>query len=75
MVTPGLRYNKSIMGNLGKSYKELEKELSEVLARVEGESYDELDALIKDYDKGMKIIDALQDKLTTAKNVIKKAKK
>ena len=55
-----------------KSYRDLEKELSEVLDRVESESYDELDSLLKDYDKGMKLISELQKKLETAKNSIKK---
>ena len=53
-----------------KSYRDLEKELSEVLDRVESESYDELDDLLKDYDKGMKLIGDLQEKLETAKNSI-----
>ena len=55
-----------------KTYRELEKELSEVIDRVEGESYDELDSLLKDYDKGMMLIAELQKKLETAKNSIKK---
>lgn len=55
-----------------KSFRELEKELSEVLDRVESESYDELDSLLQDYDKGMKLISELQEKLKTAKNSIKK---
>ena len=55
-----------------KSYRDLEKELSEVLDRVESESYDELDSLLKEYDKGMKLISELQKKLETAKNSIKK---
>jgi exodeoxyribonuclease VII small subunit len=55
-----------------KSYRDLEKELSEVLDRVESESYDELDSLLKDYDKGMNLISELQKKLETAKNSIKK---
>jgi len=58
-----------------KTYKELEDELHEVLQRVENASYDELDHLLKDYDYGMKLIGALEKKLTTAKNTIKKAKK
>jgi exodeoxyribonuclease VII small subunit len=55
-----------------KSYKELEEELSDVLERVESQSYDELDSLLKDYEKGMKLIAELQVKLETAKNSIKK---
>jgi exodeoxyribonuclease VII small subunit len=55
-----------------KSYKEIESELNEVLDRVEHGSYDELDDLLKDYDKGMKLIASLQKKLETAKNSVKK---
>lgn len=55
-----------------KTYKELEAELSTVLERVENASYDELDDLLKDYDKGMKLIEELENKLKTAKNTIKK---
>jgi exodeoxyribonuclease VII small subunit len=55
------------------SYKELEAELHELLDRVEHQSYDELDDLLKDYDTGMKLIASLQEKLETAKNTVKKA--
>jgi exodeoxyribonuclease VII small subunit len=58
-----------------KSYKQIETELHEVLDRVEHESYDELDNLLKDYDHGMKLIALLQEKLETAKNSVKKAPK
>jgi exodeoxyribonuclease VII small subunit len=60
---------------LAKSYKELETELSEVLDRVESQSYDELDSLLKDYEKGIKLIGELQEKLETAKNSIRKVNK
>lgn len=58
-----------------KTYKELESELAEVLERVESESYEELDSLLKDYEKGIELIDELQEKLKTAKNSIKKVNK
>jgi len=58
-----------------KSYKQIEKELHEVLDRVEHESYEELDNLLKDYDLGMKLIAQLQNKLESAKNSIKKVAK
>ncbi len=58
-----------------KSYRELEEELQIVLNRVEHDSYDELDDLLKDYDKGSALIAQLQKKLETAKNSIKKASK
>jgi exodeoxyribonuclease VII small subunit len=54
------------------SYKEIELELQEVLSRVEHDSYEELDDLLKDYDKGMNLIAQLQEKLEKAKNSIKK---
>ena len=57
-----------------KSYKQLEKELHQVLERVEHESYDDLDDLLKDYDTGIKLIASLHEKLEKAKNSIKKAK-
>jgi exodeoxyribonuclease VII small subunit len=57
-----------------KTYKELEDELHAVLDRVENASYDDLDDLLKDYASGMKLIEELQKKLKTAKNIIKKAK-
>jgi exodeoxyribonuclease VII small subunit len=56
-----------------KSYKDIEEELRVVLDRVEHDSYEELDDLLKDYDTGMKLIATLQEKLETAKNTIKKA--
>jgi exodeoxyribonuclease VII small subunit len=58
-----------------KTYKQLEKELSEVLDRVESESYEDLDSLLSDYEKGTKLIDELQKRLETAKNSIKKVNK
>lgn len=57
------------------SYKEIEAELKLVLDRVEHDSYDELDDLLKDYDKGMKLIEVLQSKLEKAKNTVKKVAK
>jgi len=56
------------------SYKDLEAELHELLDRIEHDSYDELDNLLKDYDKGMKLIADLQAKLEKAKNSVKKVK-
>lgn len=56
------------------SYKQLEEELHELLDRIEHDSYDELDNLLKDYDKGMKLIADLQAKLEKAKNSVKKVK-
>ncbi len=58
-----------------KSYKQLEQELNEVLSRVESGSYDEIDELLKDYEKGMAIASLLEEKLKTAKNTIIKVKK
>lgn len=58
-----------------KSYKQLEQELNEVLGRVESGSYDEIDELLKDYEKGMAIANQLEIKLKTAKNTIIKIKK
>lgn len=58
-----------------KSYKQLEQELNEVLGRVESGSYDEIDELLKDYEKGMAIANQLEEKLKTAKNTIIKIKK
>jgi exodeoxyribonuclease VII small subunit len=58
-----------------KSYKQLEEELNTVLDRVENESYDELDLLLADYDKGIELIAQLQEKLENAKNSIKKVSK
>jgi len=54
------------------TYKELESELHRLLDRIEHDSYDELDSLLKDYDKGMKLIADLQAKLEKAKNSVKK---
>ena len=58
-----------------KSYKQLEQQLNEVLSRVESGSYDEIDELLKDYEKGMAIASLLEEKLKTAKNTIIKVKK
>ena len=56
------------------TYKELEAELHELLDRIEHDTYDELDNLLKDYDKGMKLIADLQSKLEKAKNSVKKVR-
>jgi exodeoxyribonuclease VII small subunit len=58
-----------------KTYKQLESELEEILDNVENSSYDELDALLEDYNRGIKIVEELEKKLKTAKNTIKKVKK
>jgi exonuclease VII small subunit len=58
-----------------KTYKQLEEELNTVLERVEHESYEELDLLLADYDKGIELIAQLQEKLENAKNSIKKVTK
>jgi len=58
-----------------KTYKQLEQELNEVLERVENGSYEEIDQLLKDYEKGMAIANQLEEKLKTAKNTIIKVKK
>ncbi len=57
------------------SYKELETQLNTILRQIEDSSYDELDNLLEDYEKGMKLIEELQNRLKTAKNRITKAKK
>jgi exodeoxyribonuclease VII small subunit len=57
-----------------KSYKQLEKELNELLDRVENGDYDQLEDLLKDYDNGTKLIEAMQKRLDSAKNSIKKVK-
>lgn len=57
-----------------KSYKELEEELHEVMQRVEGARYDDIDALLKDYETGKTLIEALESHLERAKNTILKAK-
>jgi exonuclease VII small subunit len=55
-----------------KSFKELEKELAEILQRVEHADYEELDDLLVDYDAGKKVIEELTKRLDKAKNSIKK---
>ena len=57
-----------------KTYKQLEEELGSILDRVENAEYEELDELLKDYDKGTKLIQQLQKKLDSAKNSINKVK-
>ena len=59
----------------GKTYKQVENELEKNLDNVENSSYDELDKILEDYNKGIKIVEELEIKLKSAKNVIKKAKK
>lgn len=58
-----------------KSFAELERELAEVMERIERAEYDELDNLLTDYDSGKKIIEELEKRLQTAKNSISKIKK
>ena len=57
-----------------KSYKQLESELQMLVERVEGADYDELDLLLADYEKGIKLIKLLETRLETAKNRISKIK-
>ena len=59
---------------MAKTYRELEQELNEILNRSEQSVYDDVDSMIKDYDKGMKIVKELESMLKEAKNKISKIK-
>lgn len=57
-----------------KSFSQLEEELDELLTRVESASYNELDELLADYERGSAIIEHMEKKLAKAKNSIQKVK-
>lgn len=56
-----------------KKFSELERELSEVTARIERSEYEELDEMLADYETGKNLIAELEKRLETAKNSIRKA--
>ena len=48
------------------SYRELRAELDSIVSRIELGSYDDIDALLADYEKGKGIIAELQKRLEEA---------
>ena len=57
-----------------KTYKELQGELDELLIKFESSSHDDIDAMLEDYEKGMKIIAELESNLSQAEIKLKKMK-
>lgn len=57
-----------------KTYGQLDAQLREIMDRIERAEYDELEAMLKDYDAGMKLIEQMKKQLESAKNSIKKVK-
>lgn len=63
------------MADKKKSYKDLERELGELLDRIERAEYDDLDQMLADHKAANSLIDKLQTKLTDAQNTIRKVAK
>lgn len=57
-----------------KSYKELQNELDMLLEKFESSSHDDIDTMLKDYEKGMKLIGELENNLSEAELKLKKMK-
>jgi exonuclease VII small subunit len=56
------------------SYSELKQELDEVLQAFEMSSHDDVNDMLKDYDKAMKLIKELESQLKSAQLSLKKMK-
>ena len=56
------------------SYSELKQELDEVLQSFEMSSHDDVNDMLKDYDKAMKLIKELESQLNSAQLSLKKMK-
>ncbi len=56
------------------SYSELKQELDEVLQAFEMSSHDDVNDMLKDYDKAMKLIKELESQLNSAQLSLKKMK-
>lgn len=56
-----------------KSFKETQAELQIILDRFESSAHEDVDALLKDYENGKALIEALQKQLADAVLTIKKA--
>jgi exodeoxyribonuclease VII small subunit len=52
-------------------YRKLNQELEQVLEQLESDQLD-IEAAIKQYQRGMELVDQLQKHLKTAKNSVKK---
>ncbi len=63
------------MNKKQETYQQMEQNLQKVLQRIEDNSYEKLDDLLKDYDTGVELIGKLQKHLDTALNKIKVVKK
>ena len=57
-----------------KTYKELKTELDEILMKFEQSTHDDVDMLLRDYEKGQQLIQSLQTMLHEAKERIKQSK-
>lgn len=55
-----------------KTFRQLEAELETIMQRIEQAAYEDLDDLLKDHDAGMKLLDAMQTRLTQAGNTVKR---
>ncbi|MCA9324299.1 exodeoxyribonuclease VII small subunit [Candidatus Saccharibacteria bacterium] len=58
-----------------KSYTQAQAELQEVLERFERSAHEDVDQLLADYDKGMKLIAELEAHLKDAELTLKKMQK
>lgn len=57
-----------------KSFKQQQSELDEILSRFEHSEHEDVDELLKDYEKAMKLIESLDNYLKKAEISIKKIK-
>jgi exodeoxyribonuclease VII small subunit len=56
-----------------KTYQELESELQDILAWFESDSFD-VDEAVKQYERGLELIKALEAHLGTAENTVRELK-
>lgn len=58
-----------------KSYAHLQAELDTILEKFERSGHDDVDDLLVDYEKGIKLINSLNERLEQAEISLKKIKK
>ena len=68
-----LRYNKTMASKKDISYRELNDELDQILSELQAGDLD-IDEAVKQYERGMQILEELETYLKTAENKVKKIK-
>ena len=62
------------MSEAKKSYRELKSELDEVMSSFETSAHEDVDEMLKDYEKASKLIQQLESQLEKAEVSLKKMK-